>query len=446
MSENGTADKHGAKLIVLGAGPMGLAAAYEALKRGYDVDLLEADDRPGGMAAHFDFDGMSIERFYHFCCLSDHDTLDMLAELNMPDAMNWVSTKMGFYLDGQLIRWGDPVALVTAPKIDLITKVRYGVQMFLSTKRSDWERLDRISAKDWFTGWAGEAAYDKLWRRLLELKFFQYADSISAAWIWQRIKRLGNSRKSLLEERLGYIEGGSETLMNALAAAIEERGGRIHYKTPAESFLIQDGAVTGVAAGGAQFHAPNVISTIPTPYVSKLFGEAHADLRQPYARIKNIGVVCVLHKLKCPITDNFWVNISDPSIDIPGFVEFSNLRPTDDHVVYVPYYMPQDHEKFARDDTFFIEESYAYLRQVNPELTEDDRIASHVGRLRYAQPVCETGFKDMIPDPVTPVKGLQIADTCFYYPEDRGVSESIRYARRLAASIHAARGDDHHDA
>lgn len=415
---------------------MGLATAYEALKRGYDVDVIEADDRPGGMAAHFDFDGLSIERFYHFCCLSDKDTLDMLAELGMPDAMKWVSTKMGYYLEGELIRWGDPVSLLTAPKLGLVTKVRYGFQMFVSTKRSDWEQLDKISARDWFVRWAGKAAYDKLWRRLLELKFYQYADAISAAWIWQRIKRLGNSRKSLFEERLGYIEGGSETLMNALADAISECGGRIHYKKRAVRFLIEDGQIKGVeTADGAHFYAPNVISTIPTPYVPELFGEEYAGLRQPYERIKNIGVVCVLHKLRRSVTRNFWVNISDPGIKIPGFVEFTNLRPMDDHIVYVPYYMPHTHKKFARDDAFFIEQSYAYLRKINPELTEDDRIASHVGRLRHAQPVCETGFKDIIPDPITPVNGLQIADTCFYYPEDRGISESIRYAKRLVSNL-----------
>ena len=36
------------KILVIGAGPMGLAAAYQAAKQGYDVEVLEADDRPGG--------------------------------------------------------------------------------------------------------------------------------------------------------------------------------------------------------------------------------------------------------------------------------------------------------------------------------------------------------------------------------------------------------------
>jgi protoporphyrinogen oxidase len=58
-----------------------------------------------------------------------------------------------------------------------------------------------------------------------------------------------------------------------------------------------------------------------------------------------------------------------------------------------------------------------------------------VGRLRYAQPVCEPGFGDRLPPIRTPIAGLQIADTCFYYPEDRGVSEGARLAREMALAV-----------
>ena len=41
------------KVVVIGAGVMGLAAAFQALLDGYEVDILEASTEPGGMAAHF---------------------------------------------------------------------------------------------------------------------------------------------------------------------------------------------------------------------------------------------------------------------------------------------------------------------------------------------------------------------------------------------------------
>lgn len=424
------------RVVVVGAGPMGLAAAWYAMKRGYAVDVVEAGDRVGGMAAHFDFAGVSIERFYHFCCLSDHDTFALMQDLGIGDRMRWVSTKMGFYVDGRLYRWGDPLALLAFPKLSPVGKLRYGLQVFTSTRRNDWSKLDGLRARDWFLAWSGQGVYDKLWKPLLDLKFYEHVDDVSAAWMWQRIKRLGRSRKSLFEERLGYVEGGSETLMNAAAAAISAGGGRIHLKTPVERFLIVDDAVAGVAAGGRTFEAAHVISTAPTPVVAQLFPDSHAALAAQYARIRNIGVVCVLFRLKRRVSDNFWVNISDPRFAIPGVVEFSNLRPVGgDAIVYVPFYMPVTNPKFARDDAAFVAESLACLKALNPALTDADVIATHVGRLRHAQPIYEPNFRDILPPVQTAVRGLQVADTCFYYPEDRGVSESVRLARQMAEAL-----------
>ena len=38
------------RVIVIGAGPMGLAAAYQAVQDGHEVDVLENAPEPGGMA------------------------------------------------------------------------------------------------------------------------------------------------------------------------------------------------------------------------------------------------------------------------------------------------------------------------------------------------------------------------------------------------------------
>lgn len=170
-----------------------------------------------------------------------------------------------------------------------------------------------------------------------------------------------------------------------------------------------------------------------------MLSDAPESLRASYERIGNIAVVCVLHKLSRSVTPNFWVNISDPSFEIPGIVEFSNLRPMKDTIIYVPYYMPQTHPKFTLPDETFVNESWAYLKKINPALKDADRLDSHVGRLRFAQPVYETGFRALIPPAQTPIEGLQIADTCFYYPQDRGVSESIRFAKHMVESLDGPR-------
>lgn len=243
-----------------------------------------------------------------------------------------------------------------------------------------------------------------------------------------------------MQEELGYIDGGSETLVKALVASIERQGGRLHLGTPVREVTLEGGAVTGiVTAGGERVAAGHVISTVPMPLIPKLIPALPEALKARYAALRNIGAVCVIHKLRRAVTGNFWLNTNDARIEVPGLVEFSNLRPFADgtHIVYVPYYMPQTHPKFARDDDFFVRESFGYLKLVNPQLTDADRLDSAVGRLQYAQPLCPPGFAAMLPDIVTPIRGLQIADTSSYYPEDRGIAESARVAQEMAARVGA---------
>ncbi|MBV8473686.1 MAG: NAD(P)-binding protein, partial [Hyphomicrobiales bacterium] len=137
------------KTVVIGAGAMGLAAAHYALNLGHEVDIVEADAQAGGMAAHFDFDGLSLERFYHFVCKADAATFSLMNELGIGDKMRWRGTSMAYWIDGKLHRWGDPLALLAFPKLGLAAKLRYGLHMFMATQRSDAAALEHLSAREW---------------------------------------------------------------------------------------------------------------------------------------------------------------------------------------------------------------------------------------------------------------------------------------------------------
>lgn len=422
-------------IVVLGAGPMGLAAAQRAVTLGHQVDLLEASSEVGGMAAHFDFSGVSIERFYHFICKSDQPTFDLMKELGISDKMRWANTSMAYYTHGKVHKWGDPISLLRYPHLSIIEKLRTGWQMFLTTKASNFDAIEHLTSREWIERGSGISVYAKLWKRLQELKFYELADEVSASWIATRIKRIGNSRKSIFQEQLGYIEGGSKALMDEIANDIQRKGGRIHLRAQAERVDIEDGRVTDVFAAGTNYSADGVISTIPIPFINDLIPDLPQDFRDRYASIRNIGAICVLFKLKKSVTPHFWLNIVDDSMDIPGLIEFSNLRPVGSTIIYAPYYMPTSQPKWKWEDHQFVDQVKGYIKRINPSITDDDILDTKVARLRYAQPICEPHFLDKLPPVQTPVRGLQIADTCFYYPEDRGVAESIRLGRRMAEAV-----------
>jgi protoporphyrinogen oxidase len=420
------------RIAVLGAGPMGLATAYQIIKNGHTPIIFEADDRVGGMTATFDFEGLEIERYYHFHCTSDVDFLQMLDELNLADKMKWRSTKMGYFYRGKISPWGNPLALLLFPNLSFIAKFRYGLHAFLSVKRNRWQDLDKMDAVTWIKKWIGSEAYDVLWRKLFAFKFYDYTSNLSAAWIWSRIRRIGRSRYNLFKEKLGHLDGGSKTLLQALQSYIENNGGEIRLQSPVSKVVIENGAVKGVIAKDKQENFDSVISTVPLPYLPQIMPDLPSEFLQKFRDVKNIAVVCVIVKLKKPLSENFWLNVNDDEMDIPGLVEYSNLRPLPNSIIYVPFYMPFENPKFQESNEAFTLRTKKYLQKINPNLRDEDFLAIKASRYRYAQPICQPEFLKSIPDFKLPITGLFAADTSYYYPEDRGISESIGFGRMMA--------------
>jgi protoporphyrinogen oxidase len=271
-----------------------------------------------------------------------------------------------------------------------------------------------------------------LWERLFNLKFHHYTDNLSAAWIWARIRRVGQSRKNIFQESLGYLKGGSEALLNRLQQEIEKRGGRIMLNAAVKEIISDDNKVSGIRTTEAEHAYDQVISTIPLQYVPHLAPQLPQQHLAQYKQVQNIGVVCLIYKSKKAISPYFWLNISDPHFEIPGIIEMSNLQPLGDHIVYVPYYMPQSHEKFSWSDEKIIAESTGYLKKLNPDLDDDDIIAVNASRYAFAQPICQPEFTKQLPPMRSAIEGLFIADTSYYYPEDRSIAESVLLGKQLA--------------
>jgi len=420
---------------IVGSGPMGLMTAMELLKKGHQVDVYERDDRIGGMSAEFDFDGTRIERYYHFICKTDFPLFKLLEELKLTDRLHWTDTKMGYYYQGTLHKWGTPFALLGFPHLGLVDKVRYALHVMHTKGISDWNALDKQNARDWITRWIGPKAYKVMWEKAFALKFFEYQNALSASWIGTRIKRVALSRRNLFNESMGFLDGGSAVLLERMAAEVTRLGGRILLSQPIEEVASVDDKVTGVRTRDGHHAYDGVVSTAPIQYVPAMVPGLPKTFSDQVAAIENIPVACVILKLSEPISENFWMNISDDRISIPGLIEYSNLNPSrapGEHIVYAPYYMPKTHPKWQWSNQQLIDEVIGYLPMINPDFKPKWIRASHCHRYEYAQTICPPGFQDILPPMKTPLRGFYMADTAYYYPEDRSINESISVGSKIA--------------
>ena len=423
------------KIAILGGGPMGLAVAYELTLNGYKPILFEADDRLGGMAACFDFEGLKIERYYHFHCLSDSAFLKLLDEIGIQNQLIWKQTKMGFYYNNRLYKWGSLSSVIQFPRVPWLSRIRYICHAARCLTIQNWLHLDSITATTWLKRWLGEKGYIVLWEKLFAYKFYHFSDQISAAWIWSRIRRLGQSRR-FLKETLGFLRDGSEQLINEMAKVITAKGGKIKLSTPVLAIEPKEesGAILKTEKGDESFDL--VISTIPLPLVAKIFraGKVDNSIVAIYENLNSVACACVVLKTRHQITENFWTNVNDSRFAIPGVIEMSNLRDLSNHVCYIPFYIPADHPDYQRPNNSFISDAWNCIKALNPKLKDEDLISAHCSRYRYAQPVCEINYKEKLP-PIKPFNGVFTVDTTAYYPEDRGISESIGFGRNLARQI-----------
>lgn len=426
------------KIAIIGGGVSGLVAAYYLSQNGIDVSVFEKEKILGGLAGSFLMDGRHIERYYHFICLNDYDLLGLLQELGLAQRLRWVNTKMGLFYNGRLYPFGEPLDLLLFPGFSFLDKLRFGWGILYSKGRSSthWKKIEHIPAPEWLVAQFGRKSYEIIHKPLIELKFGSYASQLSAAWIWARIHRLGKSRTRLTQkERLGYIEGGTHTLISKLEEEIVGKGGRICKEAHVQQITVEANKVTGLVCDGQTYDFDAVISTVPSVVFLNLLPGLTNDYLARLAQIDSIGVVCMLLRLKKPFSKFFWTNISDPRMSLAGLIEYTNLNPRPDlgdAIIYLPQYLPSTSDRYRIDDEQLFLEYTRYLNLMKPDFTSDWVEDYYVFRDEYAQPIAEVGFSEFMPEIQTPIEGLYMTDSCQLHPDDRTVSNSIGLGKRVS--------------
>jgi protoporphyrinogen oxidase len=286
----------------------------------------------------------------------------------------------------------------------------------------------------------GREVYEVVWEPLLKIKFGRHSDDISASWAWHRIHRVARSRAHVLaRERLGFLKRGTSVLVNSLLERLRRSGVGLHMSASVTSIAVDENAVTGITAGGRFLPFDVVISTAPLPILARLLPTTVAERIPELSTIEYLAVVCLILKVRHPVTDAFWINVNDPRIPFNGFIEYTNLNTRTDagepHIVYVPFYLPPGDPRFTQPDADLCRECVAGLKLVRPDLDDDWVLGYRVFRDRYAQAICTTNFAQRVPPIRSAVRGLLMTDSTQLYPSDRTISGMIGQAHRVAEIV-----------
>lgn len=423
------------KIAVLGAGFTGLTAAYRLAQQGHQVTVFEKESAPGGLASGFKNKGWQwpLERFYHHFFASDQEAINLIKELDLGQKLLFKKPITAIYYPSILISqypnipvsiypFDSPLALLKFPHLSLIDRLRTGIVLAYLKTTSSYKSLEKITAEKWLKRTMGENVFKVLWEPLLVSKFGDYANQVSAAWFWARIKKRTRS--------LGYLEGGFQTLVDRLVEKIEEKSGQV----------LLGKEVRKIERNNWKFDICNltfdiVISTLPTPVFLKIAPPLPSDYSRSLSQIPRLWAQTLVLELKRQFLEKvYWLNINDASFPFLAVVEHTNFIDKSHyagrHLLYIGNYLPDNHPYLKKKPPELLKIFTPYLKKINSQFDNLTIRNLYLFSAPYAQPVITVGCKPLTLQ--TPIKNLYLANLDCVYPWDRGTNYAIELGEKVA--------------
>jgi protoporphyrinogen oxidase len=397
---------------IVGGGIAGLGAAHRLQARGHDVRVFEASDDIGGLAAVHQTSGDPIEKFYHHLSKTEETIVELAEDLGVGDRVQWIYGNDGYYVDGVVHPLNTIWEIAAYPHMSLYDKFRLGMLTMEVDVRGgvpsfdtydDLETYEDVPIKDFLVEHTTRGVYENFFEPLLDAKFGDRKDEVSAAWLLGRIKFRGE-RDLLKGEQLGYFDGSFAVLIDALIDSVGrenvQTGARVVAldETDASATDESDGHVTSLTVEtpeGRETHDVDSVVVAAMPNVLE-------DLTGYACDVDFQGAVCAVVTMDRSLMDEtYWLNVAH---DAPfgALIEHTNFVPPEryggDHLLYVASYVQSPDEWLWQADDDAVRDRWLdHIDEMFPEqfdaaMVEDVRIS----RNPRAAPVYERGYLEMV--------------------------------------------------
>ncbi|MBI3782394.1 MAG: NAD(P)/FAD-dependent oxidoreductase [Deltaproteobacteria bacterium] len=422
------------RVAVIGGGIAGLASAYFLLKQGLRPVIFEAADRLGGLGAHFEHDGLTLDRFYHVILDSDSDLCALIAELGLAGDLVWRETGMGFHIGDNLYGFNGPIDVLRFRALPFVDRLRTGLgALYVTQIKRNGLDLDQVYARDWLLRVFGPRIFSRIWEPLLRAKFGDRFASVPAYWVWNTLTREKNGK----QEIKGYLRGTYRALTDALYSAISTAGGEVRLNSPVDGIDAGADSAT-IESRGRGEHFAAAISTLPLPLLKRTARGRLAEC-VPHSDLEYQGVVNAIVVSRRQLERYYWTIVVDPRFAFQGVVETTHVLPPewigDRHLIYVMNYCDADSEIYARSDDLVRRQAVDGLSQLYPHFRAADVEAVYVFRAPHVEPVWKVGYLKSRPPARLADTRAYISTTAQAYPRVTAWNTSVALARETVTAV-----------
>ena len=335
-------------VVIMGAGPAGLTAAYELMKRSVPVTVLEKDPRQvGGLARTVEHNGYRFDIGGHRFFSKNQEVEDLWTEI-LGDEMLNRGRLSRIYYRGRFFAY--PIqafnALWNLGPLEAVRCLASYLRARLQPVKSP------LTLEDWVRNQFGWRLYSIFFKTYTEKVWGISTKELSADWAAQRIKSLdlwvvirsallprrNPSRRgeivTTLIDRFRYPRLGPGQMWERVAEISAVKGHPVLLDRSVVRVNHDDGAVSSVVTtdsdGSAETHAgTDFISSIPIrELIARLEPPAPEKVRRAASALGYRDFISIALMIDRPAVfpDN-WIYIHDPSVRVGRIQNFKNWSP-----------------------------------------------------------------------------------------------------------------------
>lgn len=399
-----------ASVVIIGAGPAGLAAAHSLSKAGLKPQVYEAAPYVGGMSRSFELFGQRVDcgphRFF-----TKQPEVNAFFDENIGSDYVDVERLTRIYYEGDFYDYPLKVSSVwsnLAP--DQIGSILYSYMLKKLSPIKNPQNLE-----EWISNKFGGELYRLFFKNYSEKLWGIPCSRIDADWAAQRIKSLSlfeavknnvrsnRGRHHSFVDKFRYPVNGTGMLYERAQSMIEKKGGEIHLQRPVKRLLVSGNTVNGIElADGSKVQAEQVISTMPLTLLLKGMPEVPTEVARASEQLYFRHTILVYLEVDADnLFEDNWLYIHSPEVRHGRVTNFRNWSPAlyrdkSTSILCVEFWAFDEDKIWHEKDERLGKLAEKELRQLNLIPKGKQVLQSKVIRVPRCYPVYEIGYQEHI--------------------------------------------------